>query len=153
MYIIKVTEAHNSHNRTVTYTTYSEKGMQTHTKNEIYHSWDVVNEEEKKSERIKFLGEEFNGYKINMPKPKHIKTVQVSDEIRNIYYGVDTNCIGTIFTELRDGTISDYSEFYANKTIEETLNYLNNNQTIIIFLIVWLILMWVNLIIFNHLYW
>ena len=40
-----------------------------------------------------------------------------SSHVRHKYYGVDTEYIGTIFTELRDKTISDNSSFVSNPAL------------------------------------
>lgn len=53
--------------------------------------------------------------------------------MRYKYYGVDTEYKGTIFTDLRDKTISDNTSFYNNSTIDETIERLESDFPIIIF--------------------
>lgn len=53
--------------------------------------------------------------------------------------GVDTEYIGTIFTELRDKTISDNSSFYENSTIDETVDYLESDWELWLFWVIWII--------------
>lgn len=43
-------------------------------------------------------------------------------------------------TVVSDGTISDNTSFYNNKSIEEAMDYLESNVGIIIFWIVWIII-------------
>lgn len=57
------------------------------------------------------------------------------------YYGIARKHIGTVYTRLADGTISDDSIFYENFTIDETLkNYVSNIDNVI-FWITWISLM------------
>lgn len=58
------------------------------------------------------------------------------------YYGVATKYTGTIFTELRDHTISDNSSFYVDKTIQETVDRLENG----VFWQVFFWILWIALI-------
>ena len=53
---------------------------------------------------------------------------------------VGTEYEGTIFTELKDKTISDNTTFYNNLTIDETVDYLETDFPIIIFWFVWMVL-------------
>ena len=48
---------------------------------------------------------------------------------------------GTIFTELKDKTISDNTNFYNNMNIEETVERLESGSGEIVFWILWIILM------------
>lgn len=66
------------------------------------------------------------------------------------YYGVDTEYIGTIFTELRDKTISDNSSFYENSTIEETVDYLESDWELWLFWVIWIIV--IGLCVFGFYY-
>lgn len=138
MYIEKVEEHYNMHTRT--YTTTDGKGhTQTHT--EIYWSWDYEGEESKKCKEVSFCGITFNSDKIDRPKSKYIDTIYESSHVRYEYYGVATKFTGTIFTVLKDKTISNNSTFYSDMKIEETVEHLESNFSIIGFWIVWIILM------------
>lgn len=66
------------------------------------------------------------------------------------YYGVDMEYIGTIFTELRDKTISDNSSFYENSTIEETVDYLESDWELWLFWVIWIIV--IGLCVFGFYY-
>ena len=98
------------HTRTVTTT--DSKGK-THTRTETYWSWYYAGSEEQRCSEITFLGHK--------------------------YYGVGTEYTGTIFTELRDETISDNSSFYENSTIDEAVNYLESDWALWLFWVIWII--------------
>ena len=70
----------------------------------------------------------------------YIDTIKESSHIRYKYYGVGTQFTGTIFTELRDNTITDGTHFYENRTIDETMDGLESNFMIVAFWIFWVIL-------------
>lgn len=137
MYIEKVKEKYTKHTRTVTY---KDSNGKTHTKKETYWTWDRVDSEDKKCQEISFCGITFNSNKIDLPSTDYIDTIKESSHIRYKYYGVGTNYIGTIFTDLREQTISDNTQFYNNKNIEETVKYLESSSGVIIFWIFWVVL-------------
>lgn len=64
--------------------------------------------------------------------------------------GWNTEYIGTIFTELRDKTISDNSSFYENSTIEETVDYLESDWELWLFWVIWIIV--IGLCVFGFYY-
>ena len=113
-------------------------GKTSHT--EIYHTWDEVGREDKKCKEISFCGVNFASNKIDLPDTDYIDTIKESSHIRYKYYGIGTEYKGTIFTDLRDKTISDNTSFYNNSTIEETIERLESDFPIIIFWIFWIIL-------------
>lgn len=137
MYVEKVKEKYTKHTRTVTY---KDSNGKTHTKKETYWTWDRVGSEDKKCQEISFCGITFNSNKIDLPSTDYIDTIKESSHIRYKYYGVGTNYTGTIFTDLRDKTILDNTQFYNNKNIEETVKYLESGGGVIIFWIFWILL-------------
>ena len=58
---------------------------------------------------------------------KYIKPERVSPTIRYVYYGSDRKTKGTLFANLKDETIQN-AEFYNQKTINQTLNYIRQNR-------------------------
>lgn len=96
--------------------------------------------EEKKCQEIYFCGITFDSNKIDLPSTEHIDTIKESSHIRYKYYGVGTNYKGTIFTDLRNQTISDNTKFYVDKNIEETVDYLESVSRVIKFWIFWIVL-------------
>lgn len=140
MYINKVKEKYTKHTRVVTYT---DSNGKTKTKTKIYWSWDVIGSESKSCKQVKFSDIVFDSNKIDRPESKYIETINESYYIRYKYYGTPTTFKGTIFTDLRDGTITDGTDFYNNKTIEETYKMLVSNSSVCIgvFWVLWIPLM------------
>lgn len=141
MYIRKVKERYTMHTRTVTHTRTVNGKSQTYTTTENYWTWDVVGSESKTCKQISFLDVTFDTGKIDIPGTTHIDTIKESSHVRYKYYGTGTKFTGTIFTDLRDNTISDGSDFYNNKTIEQTVEYLKSFNWNILFWIGWILLM------------
>lgn len=137
MYVEKVKEKYTMHTRT--YTTTNRKGRRrTHT--QTYWTWDKVGSEDIKCKEISFCDVAFNSNKINLPSTDHIETIKVSSHIRYKYYAVYDRYIGTIFTELKDKTISNNTDFYNNSTIEETIERLETEWQLVVFWILWVLL-------------
>lgn len=96
--------------------------------------------EEQKCSEITFLGHIFPSNKVEFPSAEHIDTIKESSHVRHKYYGVDTEYIGTIFTDLRSDTITNNTPFYVNMTIEQTVKHLETGSYVIFFWIFWIIL-------------
>lgn len=140
MYVEKVKEKYTKHTRTVTkYKTVNGK-RKSYTTTETYWTWDRVGSEDKKCNEVTFCGITFNVNKFDIPSSHHIDTIKESSHIRYKYYGVGTEFTGTIFTDLRDKTISDSTNFYNSMNIEETVEYLQSGGGEIIFWIFWILL-------------
>lgn len=139
--IQKVKERHTMHTRVVTYTTGSGKNKQTHTKTETYWTWDEIGRDEQYSEEFDFLAQRFDRSKFNLPGKEYIETIKESSNIRYKYYGIPDKLTGTIYTVLKDGTISDGSEFYDGMDIEETAESMETDAPLIIFWFIWIVLM------------
>lgn len=137
MYVEKEEEHYNRHTRT--YTTTDGKG---HTKihTEVYWSWDYAGSESKQCKEVSFCGVVFDSNKIELPSADYIDTIKESSHVRYKYYGTKTKYTGTIFTKLKDKTISDSTPFYE-MSIKETKDKLERNIGIVIFWIVWIIVM------------
>lgn len=75
-----------------------------------------------------------------MPSSDYITTIKESSHIRYKYYGVGTKYTGTIFTVLKNKTISDNSSFYSDMKIEQVVEHLEYSITLVIFWIVWIVL-------------
>lgn len=135
-YVEKVKERYTRHTRTVTY---KDSNGKTKTKTETYWTWDEVDSWHKHSEKITFLDVEFDYGTINFPNDRHIDTQDGGYHIRYVYYGAPTYSIGTIYTNLKDGTIPQ-STMYHNITIEEALEIKTSDFGIIFFWICWIFL-------------
>ena len=137
MYVEKIKEIYTKHTRTVTY---KDSNGKTRTKQETYWTWDRVGSENLKCKEISFCEITFSSNKFNIPSASYIGTIKESSNIRYKYYGTTTKFTGTIFTELKDGTISDNTNFYNNMNIESTISCLESGGGEIIFWIFWTIL-------------
>lgn len=150
MYVEKVKERYTRHTRKVRHTRTVNGKSQTYYTTETYWTWDRVGSEDIKSKEISFCDIVFSSSKIELPGTDYIDTIKESSHIRYKYYGVGTKYTGTIFTDLRDKTISDNSNFYNNSTIDETIEYLESNVETVIFWIFWVIL--IGLAVFGFYY-
>lgn len=137
MYVEKEEEHYNRHTRT--YTTTDGKGH-TRTHTEVYWSWDYAGSEDMQCKEVSFCGVVFDSNKIKLPSADYIKTIKESGYVRYKYYGTNIEYTGTIFTELKDKTISDSTPFYE-MSIKETKDKLERNIGIVIFWIIWIIVM------------
>ena len=86
-----------------------------------------------------------------MPTARYISTIRKSLHIRYKYYGVSDKYKGTIFANLRNKTIQNNTKFYNNRTIDETVDYLESDIGTAIFWIVWIILICVVVFVFYYL--
>ena len=141
MYVEKVKEKYTIHTRQVAHTRTVNGKSQTYYTTETYWTWDRVSSEDKKCKEISFCGITFKSNKFDIPGTDYIDTIKESSHIRYKYYGTGTKFTGTIFTELKDKTISDNTNFYNNMNIEETVERLESGSGEIVFWILWIILM------------
>ena len=140
MYVKKVKERYTEHTKQVAHTKTVNGKSQTYYTTETYWSWDQVGSENVKCKEISFCGITFDSNKFGIPSTNYIDTIKESSHVRYKYYGTETKFTGTIFTELKDKTISDNTYFYNNKNIEETVDCLESEGEEISFWIFWIIL-------------
>lgn len=141
MTVRKIKERYTKHTRTVTKTRTVNGKTQTYTEIETYWTWDEIDRETLRNERVTFLNVEFERGKIEIPGMRYLDTIKESSKIRYQYYGTGTEFVGTIYTDLRDNTISDGSAFYENRTIDQTIEHLKVPVGTIGFWIFWVFLM------------
>lgn len=147
IYVKRIKERYTMHTKIVTYRI----GKTTLRRRENYWTWDKVGSEEKTCKNVEFLGIEFDSTKINLPDPEYIKTVKESGSIRYKYYVVEDKLKGTLYTKLSNGSISDQSNFYKEKKIDETVEMFTAGSYKIIFFIVWFIVIALVVIVFCYL--
>lgn len=158
MYIVKVEERKERHERKVTK---KDKNGKEYEETEAYYEWEKHDEELLHCNEISFCNIIFSYDKINIPSTHFITEKSVGRKyswksgehvkVRYKYYGVDTSYVGTLFTILKDNTISDNSEFYENCTIEQTIKNLQSNYGVVIFWICWSILIIAAVFVFYYL--
>lgn len=153
-HVKKVREEYRMHTRTVTKTRTVNGKTQTYTEVETYWTWDEIKTWRKECEKVSFCGVEFNRSQFQLPYATHIKTIKESSHVRYAYYGAPIQVTGTIFTELKDGTIDKYNNFYTNK-LPEDVQKLMTTSGIPVFWGFWVVLMIVAVIGFYSLenYW
>lgn len=140
MYVEKVKERYTKHTRRVAHTRTVNGKSKTYYTTETYWTWDRVGSEDIKCKEVSFCGVNFTSNKIDLPGTDYIDTIKKSSHVRCKYYGVSTEYKGTIFTDLRDKTISDNTNFYKNMSIEEAVKHLESGGGEIIFWVFWIIL-------------
>ena len=140
MYVEKVKERYTKHTRRVAHTRTVNGKSKTYYTTETYWTWDRVGSEDIKCKEVSFCGVNFTSNKIDLPGTDYIDTIKKSSHVRCKYYGVGTEYKGTIFTDLRDKTISDNTNFYKNISIEEAVKHLESGGGEIIFWVFWIIL-------------
>lgn len=138
-YVEKIKERYTRHTRTVTKTRTVNGKTETYTGTEEYWTWDRVGSWSQHCDKISFLNVEFDYGMIDFPSADYIDTIKESSKIRYKYYGTGTEFVGTIYTKLADGTING-DNFYNNKTIDETIEYLESDIGLVIFWVFWIIL-------------
>lgn len=137
LWIEKSREEYTRHEREIAHT--DSKGNTYYTTEE-YWTWDAVYSEYKHSEKITFLGVEFDYKKIKVADIDYIDTIYKSSDVRYVYYGKPPEHTGTIFTKFSDGTIEDSNRLYENQTIAEVLEAKNRDYSQVVFWILWIIL-------------
>lgn len=137
LWIEKTREEYTRHEREVRHE--DSKGNVYYTTEE-YWTWDTVWTDSLHSEKITFLGLEFNYNQINLYHQEHITTIYMSSHVRYLYYGRDIKHTGTIFANLKDGNIGDNNEFYENKSIQQVLESKCEDYSQILFWVFWIIL-------------
>jgi len=147
IYIEKVEEHYNRHEREVTK---KDKDGKEYKETEIYYQWDVEHSESKHAHELMFQGITFPYNKIDIPSSEYIETLKGDRvyswhsgefvKVRFKYYGCQTKYVGTIFTDLRDETISDNTRFYRDMDIDKTIDRLESGGGLVLFWIFWIVL-------------
>lgn len=137
----EITQTHQEyrrHTRTVT-ETYTENGKtKTRTRQEKYWTWDYVGSDTRKVDKIIFCGSEFDYELIKLPDTQHITTIKTGYHKRDVYAGKKSKYNGTIYTELRNGTITKTTLLETD--IENAMEHMKKHGGIIVFWILWVCL-------------
>lgn len=140
--IKKIKERYTRHTRTVTKTRTKLDGKtETYTEIEVYWTWDEVDRERKKTEILKFLGNEFKSDLIRLPSEEYIDTAKESHDVRYVFYGTPKKMKGTLYTTLKNGSIKEDSKFYDGISIDRTVDVLETEIYKPIFWVIWIIMM------------
>ena len=141
MEIKKTKEKYTRHTRQVAHTRTVNGRTRTYYTTQVYYSWDYAGSESKKCAKVRFCDVEFSSDRINLPPLEHIDT-QTFGNIRYIYEGSKTEYIGTLFSDLREDTISDNSDFLTNMTIDEAVEYYKQTGVVkqVLFWFIWTVI-------------
>lgn len=141
MEVKKTKEKYTRHTRQVAHTRTVNGRTQTYYTTQVYYSWDYAGSESKKCEKVRFCDVEFSSDRINLPPLEHIDT-QTFGNIRYIYEGSKTEYVGTLFSDLREDTISEGSDFLANMTIDEAVEYYKQAGVVkqVLFWFIWTVI-------------
>lgn len=150
LYIKKVEERYTMRTRQVKHTRTVNGKTETYYTTEEYWTWDTVKTEDIKCSQISFQGVVFHVSKIQIPNEKYITTVQKNSKIRYQYYGTGNRFTGTIFTELKNDTISDHTKFYDESNIENTLKHLEKDYSVVVFWIAWTVFIVICIFVFYY---
>lgn len=135
---IKETERYTKHTRIVTTT--DSKGR-SHSRTEVYWTWDVIDVQKLKAKHIIFNGIKFESSQIQLPNEKHIGTISGGYHIRYQYFGAPIETKGTIFAYLADGSLGkEAAPYYIDMTIDETVDRLQAGSWTVIFIFIWILL-------------
>lgn len=136
----KVKEVYRRHTRQVPHTRTINGKTSTYYTTEVYYSWDYAGSEVVTCNEVTFSGVKFASKKIELPSTNYLCMI-TNGTTRYKYYGSDIEYVGTLYSNLKDKTISDNSDFYENKTIDETIEYLKQSgvTTITFFWVVWVL--------------
>ena len=110
------------------------------TRTETYWTWDEVDSWSEHAYEISFLGAKFDYGTIKFPSRDYICEQDESSDVRYVYYGAPAECVGTIYAELKDNTISNVSGIYKDRSIEDVLNSMTSGLGGVIFWLVWICL-------------
>ena len=141
MEVKKTKEKYTMHTRQVAHTRTVNGRTQTYYTTQVYYSWDYAGSESKKCTKVCFCDVEFSSDRIDLPPLQHIDT-QTFGNIRYIYEGSKTEYIGTLFSNLREDTISEGSDFLANMTIDEAVECYKQTGAMkqVLFWLVWTVI-------------
>ena len=141
MEVKKTKEKYTMHTRQVAHTRTVNGRTHTYYTTQVYYSWDYAGSESKKCTKVCFCDVEFSSECIDLPPLEHIDT-QTFGNIRYIYEGSKTEHIGTLFSNLREDTISEGSDFLANMTIDEAVECYKQTGAIkqVLFWLVWTVI-------------
>ena len=127
------------HTREVTYT--DSKGH-THTRTEIYWTWDGVKREEDSTETFSFMGVSFPADKFSVSTHRQGSMIYDNSELRHYYVVADASMVGSIHTRIKDHMIVDDNEFYADTEAQAVVDRAVKNAgvLVVVFWVFWIVL-------------
>ena len=137
--LTKITERYTRHTREVTYT--DSKGH-THSRTEVYWTWDEIDRKKDSTETYMFMGASFPEDKFSVTAHQQGDTIYDSRLVRHYYEAVDANMVGSIHTQIKDHMIADNNRFYTDAEPQAVVNLAirQGNIAIILFGVLWIAL-------------
>lgn len=149
IYIEKVKEHYTRHTRTVTTT---DSNGKTHTKTEVYYTWDRVWSDRLRTDSITFCGYDFASDIFSLPVHRlNLSEAGVKNRMNYIYHGSDdryyynvtyNNISGTVLANLKDGTMVCESGLYEDEKPAKVIESKQGQEVpmLIIFWVFWILL-------------
>lgn len=137
--LTKITERYTRHTREVTYT--DSKGH-THSRTEVYWTWDEIDRKKDSTKTYMFMGASFPADKFSVTAHQQDDTIYDSRLVRHYYEAVDANMVGSIHTQIKDHMIADNNRFYTDAEPQAVVNLAirQGNIAIILFGVLWIAL-------------
>lgn len=154
-YIKKVKEEYTRHTRQVAHTRTVSDGKggtrtETYYTTEVYYSWDYAGSEEFHTDKFRFLDVEFPYDTIHFGNDKYLDTIKKSSDIRYKYYIIPFEFECTLFTYIKDNTISRNEVYYSNINTVIENKQKEGTGAIVGFWIIWIIV--IGLLDFGYVY-
>lgn len=128
-------------------TDYDSKGKISGCHTRVYYTWETEAVERKQSKEVVFCGMTIQTGKIDLPSKRYIRTITESRNLRYQYYGIKNNLKGTLYANLKKGTIEDKAEFYQGKDIGQIIDYLDGGWEVPLFWTIWVIITTIGVIV------
>lgn len=146
LFVRKTEENYRRHTRQVSHTKTVNGKTKTYYTTEVYYSWDYAGDEEIYSDKITFLGNEFEIKKFNLPYGQRTELKDGSyyykpyTNTRYYYETLPASFMATIHTNLMEGDIEDNIEMFTNEKPSDVVEnkIKNKNIPIIIFWSLWI---------------
>lgn len=137
--LTKITERYTRHTREVTYT---DSEGHTHSRTEVYWTWDEIGRKEESTETFIFMSVSFPADKFSVTAHQQGDTIYDSRLVRHYYEVVDANMVGSICTQIKDHTIADSNRFYADAEPQAVIDLAvrQGNIAILLFWVFWIVL-------------
>lgn len=137
--LTKITERYTMHTRIVTYT---DGEGHTHSRTEIYWTWDRIKREEDSTKTFLFMGVSFPADKFSVSTHREGSMLYDNSELRHYYVVADASMVGSIHTQIKDHMIADDNEFYADTEPQAVVDRAVKNAGVLIvmFWVFWIVL-------------
>lgn len=144
----RVQEEYTRHTKEVTTT--DSKGNKT-TSTKVYWTWDTINNEIFKSTEVTFMGETFKLSLLEELNTSYLTTKIDGYNLRSKYYGFPNKSKVTLFSNLKNNSISKGTKVF-DTNIKDTLKNLKSNidTYLVFFWVLWSILAFLIIFLFYY---